>query len=320
MKLTVITINYNDARGLRKTVESVLAQRCRDFEYVVIDGGSTDGSQDVLEEYSEGIDFWMSEPDSGIYNAMNKGTARAHGDYCLYLNSGDYLYDDNVIADVLPLLDGTDVICGKVMFDEPGSNKLRRYDKGNPEVFRSTYLVVCSLNHQAMFIRRDVMNKYPYHEDYRIISDWVFCWEALVFGHCSYLSIDNVISVYNKSGISSTNHDLTCGERRQYMHKIMPPEIVEDILVYNAEDTAFFGRIKDDRKLRTLVNLFNRQLEDLYHSELHRYNPYNLKLGYSLVNGEYPDTWRGRLAKIMYPVLERLFPFRYKRSQAGTED
>ena len=320
MRLTIVTINYNNVSGLRKTVGSVLSQTCRDFEYVVIDGGSADGSRAVLERYSDEIDFWVSEPDSGIYNAMNKGIAHAHGDYLLFLNSGDYLYGKTVIADVLPLLDGTDVICGRVMFDEPGSRKLHLYKRGNPKVFRSTYLVVCPLNHSAMFVRRNVMRNYPYHEDFRIVSDWIFCWESLVFGHCSYLSIDNVISVYDKSGISSTNHELTSGERRRYLHQIMPPEIVDDILVYNADDTAFFGRIKDDERLRTLVNLFNLQLEGLYRTKLHKHNPYNLRLRYSLVNGELPDNWRGRLVRILFPVLERLLPFRYKRSSVEEED
>lgn len=319
MKLTIITINYNDVSGLRKTVESVVAQTSCDFEYLVIDGGSTDGSRNVLEEYSDKIDFWVSEPDSGIYNAMNKGTAHAHGDYLLFLNSGDYLCDENVIADVMPLLDGTDVICGSVMFYEPGSNERRLYRKGNPKTLRSTYLVICSLSHQAMFIRREVMQRYPYHEDYRIISDWVFCWEALVFGHCSYRSISNVISVYDKSGISSTDYDMVADERRRYLHGLMPPEIVEDIAAYSAEDCDFFGRIRDDAQLRTLVHLFNIQLEDLYRKELHKYNPYNLRLGYYLVNGEMPDTLRGRLAWLLFPVLERLFPSRYKRTRPGGE-
>ena len=87
MKLSIITINYNNCDGLRKTIESVIAQTTRDFEYIVIDGGSTDGSVDVIKEYADYIDYWVSEPDKGIYNAMNKGTRAAHGDFLLFLNS-----------------------------------------------------------------------------------------------------------------------------------------------------------------------------------------------------------------------------------------
>jgi glycosyltransferase involved in cell wall biosynthesis len=89
MKLSVITINYNNAIGLRKTIESVVNQTFRDYEYIIIDGGSTDGSVDVIKEYADKIDYWVSEPDKGIYNAMNKGVAAAHGEYTNFLNSGD---------------------------------------------------------------------------------------------------------------------------------------------------------------------------------------------------------------------------------------
>lgn len=87
MIISVITINYNNSTGLRKTIQSVIAQTYNNIEYIVIDGGSTDGSKSIIEEYEKDIDFWVSEPDGGIYPAMNKGTSHAHGDYCIYMNS-----------------------------------------------------------------------------------------------------------------------------------------------------------------------------------------------------------------------------------------
>ena len=89
MKLSVITINFNNRDGLRKTIESVVNQTYNDFEYIIIDGGSTDGSVDVIKEYADRIDYWVSEPDKGIYNAMNKGIDVAKGEYCIFMNSGD---------------------------------------------------------------------------------------------------------------------------------------------------------------------------------------------------------------------------------------
>ena len=83
MKLSVITINYNNRDGLKKTIESVVNQTYKDFEYIIIDGGSTDGSVEVLKEYSDKIDYWVSEPDKGIYNAMNKGIDIAKGEYVM---------------------------------------------------------------------------------------------------------------------------------------------------------------------------------------------------------------------------------------------
>jgi glycosyltransferase involved in cell wall biosynthesis len=91
-KLSIITINYNNLEGLQRTVESVVNQTWQEFEYIVIDGGSTDGSADFIESQSETIDYWVSEPDKGIYNAMNKGIAKASGEYLLFLNSGDHLF------------------------------------------------------------------------------------------------------------------------------------------------------------------------------------------------------------------------------------
>ena len=92
MTISIITINYNNSTGLRKTIQSVIAQTYNNIEYIVIDGGSTDDSKSIIEEYEKDIDFWVSEPDGGIYPAMNKGTSHAHGDYCIYMNSGDTFY------------------------------------------------------------------------------------------------------------------------------------------------------------------------------------------------------------------------------------
>ena len=97
MKLSIITINYNNCDGLQKTIDSVIAQTWRDFEWIVIDGGSTDGSKELLEQYKEHFSYWCSEPDKGIYNAMNKGIAKANGDYLNFMNSGDAFYEKMMI-------------------------------------------------------------------------------------------------------------------------------------------------------------------------------------------------------------------------------
>ena len=95
-KLSIITINLNNAEGLRKTIPSVISQTYCDFEYIVIDGGSTDGSVDVIKKYADKLSYWVSEPDAGIYNAMNKGIRKAGGEYCQFLNSGDWLVAPDV--------------------------------------------------------------------------------------------------------------------------------------------------------------------------------------------------------------------------------
>ena len=118
MLVSVITINYNNCRGLHQTILSVVHQEYQNFEFIVIDGGSTDGSLDVIKDYSENITFWVSEKDRGIYHAMNKGVAQAHGDYCLFMNSGDCFYDKDVLGRVVNSSAIEDIIVGKVSIDK----------------------------------------------------------------------------------------------------------------------------------------------------------------------------------------------------------
>ena len=100
LKLSIITINLNKREGLKKTMQSVFEQSFKDFEYIVIDGGSTDGSKELLQSYSSKITYWVSEKDNGIYHAMNKGAAKSTGNYLLFLNAADVLTDKKVIEKV----------------------------------------------------------------------------------------------------------------------------------------------------------------------------------------------------------------------------
>jgi glycosyltransferase involved in cell wall biosynthesis len=99
VKLSIITINKDNARGLEKTIQSVMGQTYNDFEYIVIDGASSDDSVDIIKRYADRMTYWVSEPDTGIYNAMNKGIRKAQGEYCLFLNSGDVLINSNSLKD-----------------------------------------------------------------------------------------------------------------------------------------------------------------------------------------------------------------------------
>ena len=117
-KLSLITINQNNAEGLRRTIESVVFQTYIDYEYIVIDGASTDESVNILKQYDNRITFWISEPDTGIYNAMNKGILKATGDYCLFLNSGDWLSDDRVLEEVFLHEITEDIVCGNAVFEK----------------------------------------------------------------------------------------------------------------------------------------------------------------------------------------------------------
>lgn len=112
MKISIITINYNNVEGLKRSIESVVNQTSKDYEYIIIDGGSTDGSVDVIKLYSNRIDYWESEPDRGIYHAMNKGVKLATGEYVIFMNSGDKFYSNEIIADFIKLNPKEDILSG----------------------------------------------------------------------------------------------------------------------------------------------------------------------------------------------------------------
>lgn len=222
MRLSIITINYNNGDGLAKTVESVLSQKGRDeFEYVVVDGGSKDGSKDTIELNAQRIDRWVSEPDKGIYNAMNKGVSMATGEYCLFLNSGDVLHDDNVISDILDYLQD-DLVIGKIVF----LNNMSTSVVESPITFMRLY--VGSLPHPATFIKTELLRKYPYDESLRIVSDWKFFLQTVIIDNCSYKIVDNIISDFDCDGISGVNRDLCDRERASVLKEMFPEKILLD--------------------------------------------------------------------------------------------
>ena len=112
MKYSIITVNYNNKNGLEMTIKSVLGQTCKDFEYIIIDGGSTDGSVEVIKKYASRIDYWVSEPDKGVYNAMNKGIRKATGDYLNFMNSGDAYHSTSALEIIAGLHSDDDIIIG----------------------------------------------------------------------------------------------------------------------------------------------------------------------------------------------------------------
>ena len=211
MKLSIITINYNNAAGLKKTLDSVASQICTDFEHIIVDGASTDGSVDIIREYENTLAFrlsplasrlkWLSEPDTGIYNAMNKGVRLAQGEYTLMLNSGDYLVDEHVIAKVIPLLDGTDIIQGNTVSVINKKEIINRgYAKSNIsfiDVMKGHFL------HQASFCRRILFDIYGmFDESYRINGDTVFYANCLAFGDATFRYVDVNIAFFDTTGIS----------------------------------------------------------------------------------------------------------------------
>ena len=205
MKLSIITINYNNAEGLRKTMESVFSQTCREFEYIIVDGASSDGSVDVIRAsalQAESLTFtWNSEPDHGIYEAMNKGLKIAQGEYVLMLNSGDYLVDERVIERIMPELHTEDMIQGNLIEDLP-DKRIRNRGYGRSDISFLDALGGYFL-HQAMFIKLNTMKQYGYYdESYKKNADTYFFIQALAFGNATFRYVDIDIANFDMHGIT----------------------------------------------------------------------------------------------------------------------
>lgn len=270
MKLTVITICLNNVDELRRTVQSVTTQTPCDFEYVVVDGGSTDGCRELIASTS-GITRWVSEPDTGIYNAMNKGVGLARGEYVLFLNSGDTLAAPDVLAHAVPRLGKADLYTGHYLECHHGKTQLRQ----SPNRLTARFLLEGTLMHQATFIRAALLREMPYNEKNKIVSDWEFFIRQWLLGHCSYALLDMVVSVFYVGGISTNKKTVIQGEaeRQAVMDNLLPRRVQEAILRSN--DYAYDKNVEWKiyralalpplkRDLKLLRNAFSFLLRDLF--------------------------------------------------------
>ncbi len=222
MKLSIITINYNNKAGLQRTIDSVICQTWHDFEWIVIDGGSTDGSKQLIEQYQSHFAYWCSEPDNGVYHAMNKGITHAKGEYLLFLNSGDALYDDNVLQKVDDVHSSADIISGQAVRMDT-NELLRHYDKNLlMQLYHDT------LNHQATLIKRDLFKDTCYDENLKIVSDWKFWLEAILWKKASVDVVDIIVTKQDMTGISS-DQKKEYEERECVLQQLMP-NVLKDSL------------------------------------------------------------------------------------------
>ena len=233
MKLSVITINYNNCDGLRKTIESVVNQTCTDFEYIIIDGGSTDGSVDLIKEYAGRIDYWVSERDRGCYHAMNKGAKIAQGEYVIFMNSGDSFYTNDVVDAFVQGNPTEDVLCGDMFLSLGCVNYV-------PTELTFRYFYEGNLPHQACFIKTSLQKKYPYNENLKIVSDYEFFLRILILENGTFRKINKIISYFDFNGISSENTGLHLLEREAVQQAMFPSRILED---YRLNTTLDFRKL-----------------------------------------------------------------------------
>lgn len=231
MKLSIITINFNDAEGLGRTLASVAVQTYRDIEHIVIDGGSTDGSVDVIKDYVNQClmydVLWVSEKDKGIYNAMNKGIQKATGEYCQFLNSGDALAAPDVTERMMAAMeDGIDILYGDML--KIGLKK-PFVDRGTDSAITLKMFYSGCLNHSPAYIKRSLFDEYGYYDEtLKICSDWKFYMQSIVLGKATTKHVDIVVTHFDMNGISETRKDILNEERNRLLKEMVPQGILKD--------------------------------------------------------------------------------------------
>lgn len=235
MQLTIITINYNNAPGLQKTMESVMAQTSKEFEYIVVDGASADGSTKIIEQINPLFTQqfkWISESDSGIYNAMNKGISMATGDYVHFLNSGDWLVDEYVVENMLKALTpACDILLGNVI--QVRADGKKRYCKSDNNISLFTFYKG-TIQHTSAYIRKGLFDIYGlYDESLRIVSDWKWYLQVAGLNKANIVLANVSVTYFDMTGISSTNAELDKSERRKVLEELVPSSILDDYDKFN---------------------------------------------------------------------------------------
>ena len=254
MQLSIITINYNNAEGLRKTLASVASQTYPHIEHIIVDGGSTDESVEILEAYPQPLPkgrgeitegkfptqnpahkvIWVSEKDKGIYNAMNKGIRMATGDYIEILNSGDMLFDAHVtqrMSEHLAQINSQHekpigILYGNMIKVNAAGEVVGRsgYTEYSLRQFYSS-----TLNHDCAYIRKDLFDEYGlYDENLKIVSDWKWYLQTIGLGRVKPEYVDIDVTIFDDGGISETNLALRNQERRQVLEELLPPAVLWD--------------------------------------------------------------------------------------------
>ena len=237
MRLSIITINRNNAAGLEKTLQSVALQTFKEFEYIIIDGASTDGSVEVVKSHESEFAHlkWVSEPDKGIYNAMNKGIRMASGDYIQILNSADCLATDDVTEQMLVALEKADypsILYGNMVKCFPDGHRMVDKNFAGQEI-TMLGMYTGTLNHDPTYIRRDLFAKYGfYDESLKIVSDWKWYLQAIVLGNEKPKYVDLDVTLFDMTGISETNKELTQAERKQVLKQLFSEAVLKDYEQY----------------------------------------------------------------------------------------
>ena len=221
MKVSIITINYNNHEGLQKTIDSILAQTWRDFEWIVIDGGSTDGSKALLEQQQDHFAYWCSEPDKGVYNAMNKGIAKSRGEYLCFMNSGDIFYEEDTLMNVFSEEREADILYGDWLQVYEKHNQLMHFPFP-VEIYSFYQRNICQ---QAMFVRSSLLKSNGFDESYQIDADFKR-WTQAALNNNSFEFLNMVVCKYDMTGLSSTSPERVRIEMKRLREEVYPQSVL----------------------------------------------------------------------------------------------
>ena len=253
MLISIITINYNNLEGLKKTMTSVFNQTYKSIEYIVIDGGSNDGSKAYIESHQDALAYWVSDSDSGIYNAMNKGIEKACGEYLLFLNSGDYFYAENALAhfdNFIASCPNRDIYYGKI--NVVGE---KEWIKEYPKDLSFSYFVKHTIPHPAALMKKSCFKNYKYDENLKIVSDWKFFILGICKYNFSYAYVNEIITTFILDGISSVNSDLVKAERKKVLQEEFPLFMV---------DYIYCKKVQQELKVIKSKTKFEHLLQKIY--------------------------------------------------------
>lgn len=218
--LSIITVTYNAAKDLDKTIGSVINQSSEDIEYIIIDGNSSDATIEIIKKYEDKIFYWISEPDQGLYDAMNKGLGVATGDYVLFLNAGDMLKNDTIVselADIAIRNNMPDILYGETdLIDKEGHVLGRRRLKAPEQLTWKSFRMGMLVSHQAFIVKLNVAPKYDLQ--YRFSADFDWCIRCMKQAK-SIINSKLVLVNYQYEGLTTSNRNASLKERYTIMCK-----------------------------------------------------------------------------------------------------
>lgn len=206
-KITIIMAVYNRVNKVEQAISSVVNQSYRNIEFIIIDGGSTDGTVDIIKKYEDKIAYWISEPDKGIYDAFSKGVKIATGDYIEFIGSDDSFYSNDVIEKIVNQIEvDTDIIAG-TEYTVNGDKCLEKLLRNESVRDKNTYIGGMS-PHAAMFARRELFNKYPFDTSYKIAGDYKFFLQCYIDSSITFKFVDTPVAYFENGGVSNSARDI----------------------------------------------------------------------------------------------------------------